>query len=495
MATKPQPISSLPPETSPVSGGGEGVWGRVGEQLTKNSSSPPTNLLINAGAAPHFDVLEIGSPDYVALIEPDTAFWVLSPRAEALDYLLAAELPRAFREKEARLAADMRTVRFGLAHSAVYFNPSERCNLNCGYCYLPEAARQRGQNMEPARLLEALGILADHFARTLPEGARPQLVFHGAEPLLARDAVFQAMERYAGRFRFGVQTNATLLDREAREFLMAQGAGIGISLDGPTPAVADRTRRTWGGQGVYPQTVQALEDLAGYPGLNVIATVTRENIRDLPQLVEFFHRAGVTNALLNPVRGTQAGGRALLPDQGELALFFFQALDRAHELYQESGRKLVIGNFANLLLGLVAPGARRLMCDISPCGGGRCFFAVGAGGEVAPCSEFLGLSEFHGGSLFETPVAELLKSQPFARVTGRVVEDLEPCKTCTVRHFCGAPCPAEVYASNGTLKAPAPYCDFYAAQARYAFQVIARGRLDACLWDGWRDGLEEIAVM
>ena len=48
-----------------------------------------------------------------------------------------------------------------------------------------------------------------------------------------------------------------------------------------------------------------------------------------------------------------------------------------------SGRKLVVGNFANLLLGLVAPGARRLMCDISPCGGGRCFFAVGAGGEVS----------------------------------------------------------------------------------------------------------------
>jgi uncharacterized protein len=226
-----------------------------------------------------------------------------------------------------------------------------------------------------------------------------------------------------------------------------------------------------------------------------MCTVTRENVSALPELVELLHRQGVANALLNPVRGTQAGGRALMPDQSELAHYFFAALDRAHELYEKTGRQLVIGNFANLLLGLVAPGARRLMCDISPCGGGRCFFAVGAGGEVAPCSEFLGLSEFHGGSLFETPVAELLQSRPFARVTGRVVEDLEPCKTCAVRHFCGAPCPAEVYAGNGTLKAPAPYCDFYAAQARYAFQVIARGRLDAYLWDGWRDGLEEIAVM
>ena len=164
-------------------------------------------------------------------------------------------------------------------------------------------------------------------------------------------------------------------------------------------------------------------------------------------------------------------------------------------MFAKTGRKLVIGNFANLLLGLVAPGARRLMCDLSPCGGGRCFFAVGAGGEVTPCSEFLGLPEFHGGNLWETPVAELLATTPFAQVTRRVVEGIDPCRRCAVRHFCGAPCPAEVYAIHGRLDAPAPYCDFYAAQARYAFRVIAQGRLDAYLWDGWREGLEEIVVL
>ncbi len=455
----------------------------------------PSQASVNAGAGPHFDVLEVGHGDYLALINPDTAFWMLAPRAEALDYLLGEELPRAFREKEAKLAADLNTVRFGLLPSAVYFNPTERCNLDCSYCYLPREARRTGQDMGPARLLEALARLQDFFAATLPAGARPQLVFHGSEPLLARDAVFQGIEQYGGCFRFGVQTNATLLDRESLEFLKAQGCGIGISLDGPSAEVANRTRRTWAGSGVFNQVSKVLVDLADYPGLNVIATVTRENVNSLPEMVELLHRQGVVNALLNPVRGTRAGGRDLMPDQQELAHFFFAALDRAYELFEETGRKLVIGNFANLLLGLVAPGARRLMCDISPCGGGRCFFAVGAKGEVAPCSEFLGLPEFHGGNLFETPVAELLKTQPFARVTGRVVEDLTPCKACAVRHFCGAPCPAEVYAINDTLQAPAPMCDFYAAQARFAFQVIARGRLDAYLWDNWQDGLEEIAVM
>ena len=48
---------------------------------------------------------------------------------------------------------------------------------------------------------------------------------------------------------------------------------------------------------------------------------------------------------------------------------------------------------------------------------------------------------------------------------------------------------------NGRLDAPAALCDFYIGQARYAFRVIAQGRLDDYLWDGWREGLEEIWVM
>ncbi len=449
----------------------------------------------NAGAAPHFQVLATAHPDYVALIEPDTAFWVLVRKEEALDLLLGPELTQAFAAREAELARDLNMVRFGLLPSAVYFNPTERCNLNCTYCYLPRDMRQKGRQMTPAELLRALELLEDYFRSILPEGARPQLVFHGSEPLLAREAVFAGMERFAGRFRFGVQTNATLLDREAREFLLSQGAGIGLSLDGPTAAIADRTRKTWGGEGVFARTVQALEELADYPGLNLIVTVTRENVAALPELVEFLHARGVQNALLNPVRGTQAGGRELLPEPDALAHFFFTALARADELLERTGRKLVVGNFANLLLGFVAPGARRLMCDISPCGGGRCFFAVGAGGEVTPCSEFLGLPEFHGGNLFDTPLADILAGEPFRLVTGRRVEDIHPCRRCSVRHVCGAPCPAEIHALQGTLHGPAALCDFYAAQARFALGVIAAGRLDHYLWDDWQDHLEEIKVM
>jgi hypothetical protein len=70
------------------------------------------------------------------------------------------------------------------------------------------------------------------------------------------------------------------------------------------------------------------------------------------------------------------------------------------------------------------------------------------------------------------------------------VEDIKPCSNCAVRHFCGAPCPAEVYMCSNTLHTPPPYCEFYVEQIRYAFRFIASGHVDlmAIFWmDGKKD--------
>ncbi len=291
-------------------------------------------------------------------------------------------------------------LRFGLKPSAVYFNPTERCNLNCAYCYIPEKMRRKGQHMSRERLLEALAILKRYFRTTVPKGSLPQIVFHGAEPLLNREAVFAGIEQFADDFRFGVQTNATLLDDSAIAFLREHDVSIGISLDAPTAAIADRTRSNWEGRGVYRQVVEAMDRLKGYPGWSVICTVSQENLRHLTKLVDFLHEHEVPTCLMNILRCTLPRSRNVKPDDASAAKYFLQALDRTHELYQKTGRKLIVGNFANILLAIVAPAARRLMCDISPCGGGRCFFALAPNGDLFPCSEFIGLPSFCGGNLF-----------------------------------------------------------------------------------------------
>jgi len=433
---------------------------------------------------------EIDHQTHVAVVEPDTAFWGLVQREKLAETLTGGELLAAYQANAAAFTREMEMLRFHLKPSAVYFNPTERCNLNCSYCYIPEAMRRGGEHMDAAQVLEALEKLHLYFRSHMPEGRLPQVIFHGAEPLLNRKAIFAGIERYADRFRFGVQTNATLLDDDAVSFLTSHGVGIGLSLDGPAAAVADRTRRRWNGDGVFDHVVRAIDRLDGYPGYNVICTMTSENLLHLTEMVTFFHERRVPACMLNVTRCTLPGARTVRGSDQDVSQAYIAALERTHELYRQSGRKLVVANFANILIAILAPTARRLMCDISPCGGGRSFFALSPNGDLFPCSEFIGLPAFNGGNLFRQPVEEILESPPFRLVTDRKVEDVAGCDTCLIRHFCGSPCPAEAHEMNGGMQHKGAFCQFYEEQVRYALRLIADGRHEDFLWNGWDDGTE-----
>jgi uncharacterized protein len=450
------------------------------------------NVFVNTGSGPSLVPIDIGHNVYTAVVEPDTAFWSLVRKDQLADVLADPAFINQVAEKSADFAAEMDVLRFGLVPSAVYFNPTERCNLNCTYCYLPEENRRHGEHMSQERLFEALETLLEFFHRTMPAGDKPQVIFHGAEPMLNRAAIFAAIDHFADDFIFGVQTNGTLLDAEAIEFLTSRQISLGLSLDGPEAEVTDRTRRTFGGHGVHDKVIAALEALRGYQNHSVICTATTENLEHLTALVELFHSLEVPTAMINAVRCTLPGGTKVKPSDADFAAAFLPALERSHELYKETGRKLVIANFANVILSVVAPTARRLMCDISPCGGGRCFFAVDARGELFPCSEFIGLPQFQGGNLFNGGLETAFGTDAFKKVTGRTVEKIDPCQDCAIRHFCGAPCPAEAQGLHDDSDQRGAFCGFYEEQVRYALRLIADGRENDFLWDGWDNATDTV---
>lgn len=438
---------------------------------------------------------DIGHPRFEALIEPDSAFWSLVEKGRSASIQSDPELISQIRASLDSFDREMRRLRFELTPSAVYFNPTERCNLNCTYCYLPEQIRRHGLHMPKDDLFRALEMLLEFFHQNMAEGHKPQVIFHGSEPMLNKESVFAAIERFGDQFIFGIQTNGTLLDDEAIEFITGNRVSLGLSLDGPSAQITDRTRHTFSGLSVHDRVLDAMERLRGYQNYSVITTVTTENLAHLSEIVELFHSMEVPTCMLNQVRCTMPGSRELRPEDEPFADRYIRALERTHQLYLESGRKLVVANFANILLSIVAPTARRLMCDISPCGGGRCFFAIDARGEIFPCSEFIGLKDFGGGNIFNSGLESCLYTESFKSVTGRMIEKIEECDTCPVRHFCGAPCPAEAHQIHGTIDSRGAFCDFYKSQAKYAFRLIADGIENDFLWDDWDKGLPTVFEM
>ncbi len=439
--------------------------------------------------------VDIGHATYAAVTDPATAFWALVDKTRLAETLSGGALLERYRDQADAFARELHALRFGLTPSGVYLNPTERCNLDCTYCYLPGAQRSGGRHMPGETLNASLAALRDYFATSMGRdgaagGRKPRAIFHGAEPLMNRDAVFAAIDDFADDFAFGVQTNGTLLDDAAIDFLTARNVSIGLSLDGPVAGITDATRRTWGGKSVHDKVLAAMAKLRGYGSWSVITTCTQENLPWLTEMVELFHAHEVPTCMLNTVRCTLPGARGVKPADGDMARAFFAALDRTHALYRESGRKLLVANFANILLAILAPTARRLMCDISPCGGGRAFFALAADGSLYPCSEFIGLPRFNGGKLLEDGVDAALASAAFRPVVTRDVDTFEPCASCAIRHFCGSPCPAEAHEMNGGMARTGAFCDFYKAQVNYALRLIADGKADDYLWDGWDDGTE-----
>jgi uncharacterized protein len=301
------------------------------------------------------------------------------------------------------------------------------------------------------------------------------IIFHASEPLLVKNIIFKAIEKFKKYFYFGIQTNGLLLDEKDIKFIKDNRVGIGISLDASTPALNNRSRFSLTHGGNFNKVMRAIDYFNGYEGLNVITTITKLNVKNLPQLVRLLHKKKVPCVLINPVRLTQKNARCLRPDDKLMAKYFIDAVEEAMKCSKNSRHKIIIGNFANIILGIIAPTARRLMCDISPCGGGRCFLTITARGDMIPCGEFIGLKGSSGGNIFKDPIAAAMKSAPFNKIRSRIVEDIEECNICSLRNICGAPCPAELQAF-GNMHQKAVFCEFYKEIINYAFRLIAEGK-------------------
>lgn len=410
--------------------------------------------------------------NYGMILDPENVFWSIISKNEDGDSYLPRKMISQYEDIKDRLDKELLEFRFSSNLTAIYINPTERCNACCPYCYIPDKTRKYGRSMTEKELDYVLNKIAKHFKNSLK---KPVIVFHASEPLLVKDIVFKMIVKFKSRFHFGLQTNALLLNKKDVSLLKKYRVGVGISLDSFIPNVNNRLRCRGRRKGNFEEAVKAIEWFRGYEGLNVITTITKLNVTHLPSIVEFLHTKNVRCVLLNPVRITQKSAITLCPDEKILTKYFIRAINTAIELSRNSKDRIIIGNFANIILGIIAPSARRLMCDVSPCGGGRCFLTITASGEMIPCGEFVGLKGFSGGNIFNNTISKAMESSPFKQVRSRIVERIAECDVCKYRNICGAPCPAELH-SCGSMYKKSVFCEFYQKIIHYAFKLISENK-------------------
>ena len=174
---------------------------------------------------------------------------------------------------------------------------AERCNLSCSYCYM----YYKGDTSFTARPKFMSSVIAEAMLQRVASYAQRHqlqhiaLALHGGEPLMAgRRWVewFLAEARKVAAnanisFKFAIQTNGTLLDKDWLELLSHYDVLVGISCDGP-PQWHDRDRRDFAGQGSYLKVRRAIDLLAGGHGPRWgVLTVVNPEVRGSTVLKHF----------------------------------------------------------------------------------------------------------------------------------------------------------------------------------------------------------------
>lgn len=169
---------------------------------------------------------------------------------------------------------------------------TERCNWHCRHCYQQEEI-DINKELSLENLLKVFRQylkLIRHFGTLGPDKTR--LSITGGEPLV-RDDLFlllKKIHKYNKYFYLTIFSNGSLITKENAKKLKSLGVkDVQVSLDG-----LERNNDIIRGDGAYQKTIRAIRILVKLK-VNVVVsfTLTRQNVSDVPRLIQICKDLGV----------------------------------------------------------------------------------------------------------------------------------------------------------------------------------------------------------
>ena len=337
-----------------------------------------------------------------------------------------------------------------------------RCNLRCAYCFYAD-------EMVGRRDLPAERWLA--FFRELDGLAVRSLTLSGGE-LFMRPDVWELLDGIAaGRMRFTILTNGTLLTEEVLAQLgLAHRRRrldvVQVSIDGSRAEIHDASR----GKGSFEKAIRGLRLLkaAGFPATARVM-VNRHNVGDLERTFRLLldeiglARVGTNDAMPMGTGCARREDIVLLPEQRPPAMRTLARLEREYPgRIQANAGSLALWHMFREMEEAKATGRktrRWKMGCLSSCG---CMFAklaVHHDGMIVPCNM---LAAAALGTIGEIPIRSIWQDHPLLkemRERGKIPMDQVPgCAGCAWAPYCSGGCPAAEYTRTGEMDVANPEC-------------------------------------
>ena len=354
---------------------------------------------------------------------------------------------------------------FGIRNLSVIIKPTNNCNFNCKPCYASSGPMNR--DVMSGETLENSITKISYFNGKGDDNCS-SFIWHGGEPLLAGLGFFIDVVKIQKRlrddgyaFRNAIQTNGSLIRKETVDFFKENEFSPSLSLDGPKE-INDKTRiyakARNGSYSTFDDVIRSI-DLLKENGIDagVVTVVNRHNIDCLQEVYDFFKSKGI-NAKFNPLFKT---GRAKLnyselcvseEEYAEATFAFFKA-------WEKDTQPIHLECFENMLKSYLSNGCYSPECQfMDSCQ--RKFISIDRNGDVYPCAEFCGVTEFRYGNINSDSLEEILSSPLRDKLYGRS-EKISDCQGCEHKGLCYGGCMQRAYAANGDIMGKDPLCQTF----------------------------------
>lgn len=339
----------------------------------------------------------------------------------------------------------------------VVLQPTTFCNIDCGYCYLPD--RRDRSVMGPEVLRAAFETV---LASRLVEDP-VVFLWHLGEPLTVRPAFYreafaladQAAQRHGRAIRHGFQTNATLINDTWIAMLREHRVMVGVSVDGPA-FIHDRVRVTRSGAATHHRVMRGIRRLqdAGI-GFGAISVVTDFTLDYPEEFYDFFVAHAITDVGFNidEVEGANLSSSFEVGGGGGDAIaryerFFARLLDRAE--FHRGAVKIreAWTNMAALAFGAPDP--------VNNTNQPFRILNINSRGDVTTfCPELVtarapGGRSLAMGNVLDGPLDAMTDNPVFVEVARQVAAGVRLCKdTCDYWSFCGGGSPSNKFFEHG----------------------------------------------
>ena len=316
----------------------------------------------------------------------------------------------------------------------VYFEITNRCNLNCVTCYNRSGLNKEPMEISPEQLKTGIEILLQY--------GLDRVLISGGEPVLHSkfDKILELLKEYP-QYSFGFVTNGTVYSRKfIDELNKNENFDLQISLDGSAEKLNTKTR----GTGNFDKTMEFIRKIHKKQTPRLKMVVSQNNIND----IEDFYRLAVSVGFIPEItfitrRGNAEEGWDMLSLTAKQKFDILKRIDNLNHMYNKEA-------FLPLCTSGCPYSADEM--NLSIC--------VKPNGEIQPCS-LLYEPEHSLGNIFnfkENYFFDRIAYISKLAISRKSVD--YNCGKCILGNNCQKGCIAAAYLFSGDVFANDGECDY-----------------------------------